>query len=48
MFDKLTEKARQSILKAQEYVRLKEQQDVQISHLLTAMIDIEDRVVLFL
>jgi ATP-dependent Clp protease ATP-binding subunit ClpB len=48
MFDKLTEKARQSILKAQEYVRLKEQQDVQISHLLKGMMDIEDSVVLFL
>lgn len=48
MFDKLTEKARQSILKAQEYVRSKEQQDVQISHLLKGMMDIEDSVILFL
>lgn len=48
MFDKLTEKARQSILKAQEYVRSKEQQDVQIAHLLKGMMDIEDSVVLFL
>ncbi|WMX14781.1 MULTISPECIES: ATP-dependent Clp protease ATP-binding subunit [unclassified Aureispira] len=48
MFDKLTEKARQSILKAQEYVRAKEQQDVQISHLLKGMMDIEDSIVLFL
>ncbi|BDS14165.1 ATP-dependent Clp protease ATP-binding subunit [Aureispira anguillae] len=48
MFDKLTEKARQSILKAQEYVRSKEQQDVQIAHLLKGMMDIEDSVVLYL
>ena len=46
MFEKLTEKARQSILKAQEYVRSKEQQDVQIAHLLKGMMDIEDSVVL--
>lgn len=48
MFDKLTEKARQSILKAQEYVRAKEQQDVQIAHLLKGMMDIEDSIVVFL
>lgn len=48
MFDKLTEKARQSILKAQEYVRSKDQQDVQIAHLLKGMMDIEESVVLFL
>ncbi|MFK7799097.1 MAG: ATP-dependent Clp protease ATP-binding subunit [Aureispira sp.] len=48
MFEKLTEKARQSILKAQEYVRSKEQQDVQIAHLLKGMMDIEDSVVLSL
>ena len=45
MFEKLTEKARQSILKAQEYVRAREQQDVQIAHLLKGMIDVEDSVV---
>ncbi|MGH1334908.1 MAG: ATP-dependent Clp protease ATP-binding subunit [Aureispira sp.] len=45
MFEKLTEKARQSILKAQEYVRSKEQQDVQIAHLLKGMMDVEDSVV---
>lgn len=39
MFDKLTEKSRQAILKAQEHVRTRQQQDVQISHLLRAMID---------
>ena len=48
MFEKLTEKARQSILKAQEYVRSREQQDVQIAHLLKGMMDIEDSVVLSL
>lgn len=45
MFEKLTEKARQSILKAQEYVRSKEQQDVQIAHLLKGMMDVEDSIV---
>ena len=39
MLDKLTEKARQAILKAQEYVRARQQQEVQIAHLLRAMID---------
>ena len=48
MFDKLTEKARQAILKAQEYVRQKEQQDVQIAHLIKGMMDVEDSIVLFL
>ncbi len=48
MFEKLTEKARQSILKAQEYVRDKEQQDVQIAHLLKGMMDIEDSVIITL
>ena len=48
MFEKLTEKARQSILKAQEYVRSKEQQDVQIAHLIKGMMDIEDSVIPFL
>ncbi len=48
MFEKLTEKARQSILKAQEYVRSKEQQDVQIAHLLKGMMDIEDSIVISL
>ncbi|MDC0230975.1 hypothetical protein OAK19_03330 [Aureispira] len=48
MFDKLTEKARQSILKAQEYVRSKEQQDVQIAHLLKGMMDVEDSIVVLL
>jgi len=48
MFDKLTEKSRQSILKAQEYVRSKEQQDVQIAHLLKGMMDVDDSVVVFL
>jgi ATP-dependent Clp protease ATP-binding subunit ClpB len=48
MFDKLTEKSRQSILKAQEYVRTKEQQDVQIAHLLKGMMDVDDSVVVFL
>lgn len=48
MFEKLTEKARQAILKAQEYVRSKEQQDVQIAHLLKGMMDIEESIVLFL
>lgn len=45
MFEKLTEKARQSILKAQEYVRTREQQDVQIAHLLKGMLDVEDSIV---
>lgn len=45
MFEKLTEKARQSILKAQEYVRIREQQDVQIAHLLKGMLDVEDSIV---
>ena len=48
MFDKLTEKARQSILKAQEYVRSRDQQDVQIAHLLKGMMDVDDSVVIFL
>ncbi|MCH2023933.1 MAG: AAA family ATPase [Saprospiraceae bacterium] len=48
MFDKLTENARQSILKAQEYVRSKEQQDVQIAHLLKGMMDVEDSIVVLL
>lgn len=48
MFEKLTEKARQAILKAQEYVRSKEQQDVQIAHLLKGMMDVEDNIVVSL
>ena len=39
MLDNLTEKARQAILKAQEYVRARQQQEVQIAHLLRAMLD---------
>ena len=42
MFEKLTEKSRQAILKAQEYVRARQQQDVQIAHLLRGMIDVDD------
>ncbi len=48
MFDKFTEKARQAVLKAQGYVREKEQQDVQIAHLLKGMLDLEDSVAIFL
>ena len=42
MFEKLTEKSRQAILKAQEFVRARQQQDVQIAHLLRGMIDVDD------
>jgi ATP-dependent Clp protease ATP-binding subunit ClpB len=42
MFEKLTEKSRQAILKAQEFVRVRQQQDVQIAHLLRGMIDVDD------
>lgn len=48
MFDKLTEKARQAILKSQELVRSRQQQDVQIAHLLKAMLVTDEQVVGFL
>jgi ATP-dependent Clp protease ATP-binding subunit ClpB len=48
MFDKFTEKARQAVLKAQEYVRASQQQDVQIAHLLKGMIEVDESVVGYL
>ncbi|AFC25490.1 ATP-dependent Clp protease ATP-binding subunit [Saprospira grandis] len=48
MFDKFTEKARQAVLKAQEYVRGRQQQDVQLAHLLAAMLEVDDNVVGYL
>jgi len=48
MFDKFTEKARQAVLKAQEYVRSRQQQDVQLAHLLAAMLEVDDNVVGYL
>jgi len=48
MFDKFTEKARQAVLKAQEYVRTRQQQDVQIAHLMKGMMELEDSIVIFL
>lgn len=48
MFDKFTEKARQAVLKAQEYVRASQQQDVQLAHLLKGMIEVDESVVGYL
>jgi ATP-dependent Clp protease ATP-binding subunit ClpB len=48
MFDKFTEKARQAVLKAQEYVRNRQQQDVQVAHLLTGMLEVDENVVGYL
>jgi len=48
MFDKFTEKARQAVLKAQEYVRNRQQQDVQVAHLLKGMLEVDESVVGFL
>lgn len=48
MFDKFTEKARQAVLKAQEYVRTRQQQDVQVSHLLKGMLEVDESVVAYL
>jgi len=48
MFDKFTEKARQAVLKAQEYVRSKQQQDVQIAHLLKGMLEVDESVVAYI
>lgn len=48
MFDKFTEKARQAVLKAQEYVRARQQQDVQIAHLLKGMLEVDESVVGYL
>ena len=48
MFDQFTEKARQAVLKAQEYVRNRKQQDVQVAHLLKAMLDTDDTVATYL
>lgn len=48
MFEQFTEKARQAVLKAQEYVRVRQQQDVQVAHLLKGMLDTDEAVVGFL
>jgi ATP-dependent Clp protease ATP-binding subunit ClpB len=48
MFDKFTEKARQAVLKAQEYVRARQQQDVQIAHLMKGMLEVDESVVGYL
>ena len=48
MFDKFTEKARQAVLKAQEYVRARQQQDVQVAHLLKGMLEVDESVVGYL
>lgn len=48
MFDKFTEKSRQAVLKSQEYVRNRQQQDVQISHLLKGMLDTDENLIDFL
>ncbi len=48
MIDKFTEKARRAVLKAREYVREREQQDVQIAHLLKGMLDLEESVTVVL
>ena len=48
MFDKFTEKARQAVLKAQEYVRARNQQDVQVAHLLKGMLEVDESVIGFL
>ena len=48
MFDKFTEKARQAVLKAQEYVRTRQQQDVQVAHLMKGMLEVDESVVGYL
>ena len=48
MFDKFTEKARQAVLKAQEYVRARQQQDVQVAHLMKGMLEVDESVVGYL
>ena len=45
MFDKFTENSRQAVLKAQEYVKAKHQQDVQVAHLLMGLMDVEDSLI---
>ena len=45
MFDKFTESSRQAVLKAQEYVKSKHQQDVQVAHLLMGLMDVEDSLI---
>ncbi|MCH2046906.1 MAG: type VI secretion system ATPase TssH, partial [Saprospiraceae bacterium] len=44
MIDKFTEKGRRAVLKAREYVRERQQQDVQIAHLLKGMMDLEESI----
>ncbi len=48
MHKKFTEKAKQAVLKAQEYVRNRQQQDVQIAHLMKGMLEVDESVVGYL
>lgn len=47
-FDNFTIKAREAVLKAQEYVRMRQQQDLQVAHILKGMLDAEPNVVNFI